>query len=99
MQRDQENSGWEDFNFSIDHMIAIHNKKYNHEFDPIVCKECCYKMSNPSLNPVSSESSLIRDEHIVLEIKKNWDQGKSLFVIYGSGHAIVQEPALRKLLV
>jgi len=33
--------------------------------------------------------------YLVKEIIKLWNEGKNLFIVYGSGHAIVQEKALR----
>lgn len=98
LEIDKKDSGWRDFDFSVRYMVEIHNKNKDHKFDSILCKECCYNDSNPSINPVSSQSSLIRDEHIVTEILRLWKENKSIFVVYGSGHAIVQEAALRKLL-
>ena len=57
-----------------------------------------YKISNPFDNPVSAESSEMRNENIYHEIENYWNAGYSIFVVFGSGHAIVQEPALDTLL-
>lgn len=56
-----------------------------------------YKISNPFDNPVSAESSELRNQNIYQEIENYWNNGYSIFVVFGSGHAIVQEPALDAL--
>lgn len=98
LDRDSKKFGWKDYNFSVKHMVELHNKQNSHEFDPIGCERCMYNSSNPSSSSVSSLSSVIRDEKLVIEAKKIWDTNKSLFISYGSGHAIVCEPALKRLL-
>jgi len=50
------------------------------------------------INQVPRMASDVRDVMIIRRIKKEWDAGKSLFVVYGSGHAFVQEGILKKIL-
>ena len=54
------------------------------------------------ITSVSSEvaraTSILRDQYILGEVEKKWKEGKSLFVVYGGTHAVMQEPALRALL-
>lgn len=50
------------------------------------------------LNLIAKEISDIRDYKIACEIEKQWIKGKSIFVIYGFGHLIIQKPALEKWL-
>lgn len=89
--------GWQDFDFSIQHMIDVHNNKHDHEFDKKNYR-CFYKDSNPFDNEISRESSLIRNIYMTWEIKRYWDEGKNIFIVYGSGHALTLEPALEELL-
>lgn len=89
---------WTDFNFSLEHLSAIHTQVHDHKFDSSTCIKCIKSDSNPIENPVSAESSAIRDEHITEQILNYWDQGQSIFAVFGSGHAITIEPALFKLL-
>ena len=56
------------------------------------------RIADPSEDPVSGASSLIRDRSIFEKLQSSWADGKDVFCAYGSGHAIVLEPALRKLL-
>ena len=88
---------WDGYNFSLQNFIRIHNETHDHEFNEND-RDCFYNDYNPATNEVSREEGLIRDKHIVTEIKRLWDEGKNIFIVYGSGHAIVQEPALRELL-
>lgn len=48
-------------------------------------------------NQVARATSILRDRYILKEIEKKWQEGKSLFIIYGATHAVMQEPALRHL--
>ncbi len=98
LDQNKEDYGWDDFDFSLDHMISLHDNQNDHPFDPETCRECMAKVSHLN-NPVSAEGMTIRDEAIVTKIKELWEEGKNIFVVYGSGHAFTCEPALRKLLV
>ncbi len=49
------------------------------------------------VNALAQELSDIRDSNIVNEIERLWNEGNSLFVVFGQGHLIIQEPALNKL--
>lgn len=51
-----------------------------------------------AINQIARDCAVIRDAHIVQQIKQAWDEGKSVFVVFGATHAVIQEPALRKLL-
>lgn len=48
-------------------------------------------------NQVARATSILRDQYILKEIEKKWNEGKSLFIVYGATHAIMQEPAIRYL--
>lgn len=82
--------------FSIYH-DSIHN---NHEFSIQNClnNKCFYNDSNPSINRVSAESGKIRDIFIGNKILYEWSSKRCIFIVYGSGHAIVLERALKELL-
>lgn len=56
-----------------------------------------YDFMAPASNEVASASSLYRNESIYEAIKHYKDEDYHVFVVYGSGHAIVLEPALREL--
>jgi len=49
-------------------------------------------------NKLSRKHSDLREVKIVSEIEKYWKEGKSIFIAFGSGHLIIQRPALEKLL-
>lgn len=101
---DKNELGWHDVDFSIGGMIAVFKELFpNREFDELD-GELYYLLSNPHkninvINEINRRISLIRNAFIVRETIKYWNEGYSLFIPFGSGHAVVQEPALRKLLV
>ena len=97
VKRGKKDPRWKGFDFSMDNFVKIHDEKHKHKFN-INNYECFNEDSSPYKSKVSAVSGLIRDTHIVSEIKKLWDKGNNIFVVYGSGHAIVQEPALKILL-
>ncbi len=92
----QDLTGWADYDFSMEHMDTLYLERHGSHLDPAVTIPA--SDYSPSGNPVSETSSSYRDVHIVGEILRLWDEGKSIFVVYGSGHLIVQERALKELL-
>ena len=78
-------------------MIQLHDKFHNHKFDK-ENYDCFYNDSNPINSEVSAASSGYRNTYIVKEILMLWNNGRNIFIVYGSGHAITLEPALKILL-
>lgn len=87
----------EDHDFEINNLIKVFENLHGRKFD-IDDAEGFKYLSNPSYSEVARASKEFRDIRIVSLAKKHRDEGKSLFVVYGSGHAITQEPALKELL-
>lgn len=73
--------------------LDLENKKYRHETDPIPWED------NPqtTLNELSRASSIFRDHYIFERIAEGLKTHDRIFIVYGSAHAVVQEPALRAL--
>ena len=103
LERFEKETEWNDFDFSLDYMKDIHQKIFNTTFnkDDVGFFK---KIVNPSLdkdltniNKVAKTTSEIRDEYILRQIETLWHEGKNLFIVYGGSHAVMQEPALRKL--
>ncbi|GAB4148777.1 MAG: hypothetical protein OHK0017_11860 [Patescibacteria group bacterium] len=98
---DKKQSSWEDYDFSLTNMFHVHRKLFGSEFDLNDVK--FFKdIGNPHLNTrvnfVSRKISRLRDQQIVLSILEALENGTNLFCVFGHGHAIVQEPALRELI-
>lgn len=98
-----KNSGWNDYDFSLEHMKEIHSKIFSTPFKEDD-KQFFYDVINPTtsfsiINEVSrADDEGIRDEYILSEIERYWKEGNSLFVICGLQHAVMLERALRKLI-
>lgn len=95
-------TSWLPFDLSLDAMKAIHKDLFGDEFDENNI-DFIKKIINPTtefsvINRVARASSTFRDVFIVSKIIDYWNQGKSLFVVFGLAHAVIQEPALRELL-
>ena len=91
---------WKDFEFTIKNMKEIHLQLTNKPFAE-TSEEQMYFMTWPMeynwiSNQVAAESSKIRNNFIESEIKKYWDYGKNIFIVYGQGHAVENETYLRK---
>lgn len=93
----QKITGWDDFLFNLTNFKKIHNTLHDHKFtfEDIKCYE---NDSHPGKNRIASESSILRNVYITKKILHNWVGGKNIFIVYGSGHAIVLKPALENLL-
>lgn len=103
LERYRAHLRWDGFNFSMENMKKIHRKLFGTKFDRNR-RDFIDNLTNPTItdtvtNRVSCESGILRDTYIVDQIKTYWEQGKSLFIVYGKTHAIVQEPAIKAALV
>lgn len=90
------------WNGSLGNIKLIHRKLFNTAFNPRN-KNFFYNITNPThtktiINQVSQRCSILRDVGIVNSIAQYWRMGVNIFVVYGSTHAVMQEPALQKAL-
>ena len=99
---DKRESGWIDFDFSIQNMAKIQKDLFGTELDKND-KKFFYDIINPTtkktiINEISRfEDEEFRDNYILEQIEKYWNMGHNIFIVYGSSHAIRQEPAIRTL--
>lgn len=97
-----KNSGWSNYDFSLEHMKELHLELFNSIFREND-KQFFYDVINPTtsfsiINEVSrADDEGIRDTYILSEIERYWEKGNSLFIIYGLQHAAILEGALREL--
>jgi len=103
-EQNKTKSGWKQYDFSFDHMTAVHEQLFHKPFDE-KNEKFFYEIINPTtdnsiINQVSRyDDSGLRDAAILQNISRYWKSGKSLFIIYGASHAVIQEQALRHLVV
>jgi len=87
---------FQDSNLTINNVIKMFKETTGSDFnneDTVLL----YQLSDPTINPVSADSGLFRDISLYKSIKSAWHQNKDIFALYGSGHAIVLEKALKEL--
>ncbi len=99
LQNLKDNPVLEGFDFSLENFERIHDSRQGHGFDRAGCVLCIADATDPSKSAVSGASEAFRDQYIVSEIKRFWEEGKDIFVVYGWKHARDQEPFLRKMLI
>lgn len=92
---------WGDVNFSIERMESIHEELFGKPL-PWDDTQWIYDITTPTptdyiTNQLSRRSGELRDEYILKQIEQYWQAGKSPFAVFGSAHAIILEPALKKL--
>ncbi|MBP6914270.1 hypothetical protein KBB74_02145 [Candidatus Parcubacteria bacterium] len=97
-ERFRKQSNWDEKELEIMEkeiidQLDIKDNKYSNETDPIPWEG----KPQTVINEVSRSSSNFRDKHIFEEIAKGKEKYNKLFVVYGSGHAVSQEPALKAL--
>ena len=102
----KQTTNWENFDYSYERAIElgeqilgrpidVENEPNANDFtDPIPWEE--KKESQTILNRISSASGLLRDRKIVSDILEAFKNHNRIFVVYGSSHAAMQEPALKK---
>lgn len=92
-------SGWDEMECAryLDNMdanINLTENRYASLVDPIPWPDKNWTLTND----IASKSSRFRDEYILERITKALERQDRIFVVYGSGHAVVLEPALRALM-
>jgi len=103
IENDRHETGWMDYDFSIENMKSIHKKIFNTEFDENDMK-FFYNAVNPVelnyvTNKYSREIGVNRYAFIVKTLLDEWNKGNSIFVVFGSGHALTERNALEKFLL
>lgn len=102
LERYQTESKWQDYVFSVESILSAYKNIVGKDFNEND-KNTLEYLENPyhednQISRVSRRSGEIRDEYIVAEIIRIWNEGKNIFAVYGMNHAIAQEPALREML-
>ena len=102
LDNDKRESGWDDFDFSLENLKKIHYDLFGGYFDEND-KQFFYDVINPliiktNINRVSREEEEgLRDRYIVDEAEKYWKSDKNIFTIYGKSHAVIQGKAIKYL--
>jgi hypothetical protein len=101
LKRNKSEVGWTDFDFSIENMKNIHKNIFEKEFDKNdsdFFKSIVSPIKSETIiNKIAKSCSNLRNEYILKEIEKCWNMGNSIYIHYGAGHAVMQEPAIRDL--
>ncbi|MFZ5954722.1 MAG: hypothetical protein ACOYT8_06530 [Candidatus Dependentiae bacterium] len=92
------------FQCDLEDMKAFHKQLFNSEFNEHD-EMFFYSITNPTIqdtaiNNLCRDRSILRGRVIVDNIKKLFlEQGKNIFIVFGATHAVMQEPALRKMVL
>ncbi|EKD96058.1 MAG: hypothetical protein ACD_24C00205G0002 [uncultured bacterium] len=90
-----------DFDYSLDNMAKIHEKLFGTKLDTrdkgFFGQLLIPHENRTVINKVVNKVDYIRDNWIVGEIERLWKEGKSIFIVYGRTHAVIQERAIRKI--
>ena len=91
---------FKDVSISLERFKGLYKKYIGKDFNE---KEDQNYLINPNntgtiVNETAREHSDAREIKIVSEIEKYWKERKNIFVVFGSGHLIIQRPALESLL-
>ncbi len=103
MERYRSILGWQDFVFSFETFKRIHKQNFGNELD-LNDKNLLGKITNPTIegtvfNEIARKSSTIRNIFILDQIEEKWKEGFSIFIVYGSGHAVMQEGVIKSLMI
>ncbi len=91
---------WEDVEISLPRLKELYKKILGKDFNE---NENPNDLVNPNktetrINKVARAQSDLRDANIASEIERYWNERKSIFVVFGRGHLIIEEPALKEVL-
>lgn len=80
---------------------TIHERVFGRSFNPreqeTIIRAAAPIYHDSVINDIARVSSRMRNEQIVKEAERYWLLGNSVFMLFGAGHAVVQESALRTL--
>jgi len=86
------------FSDIVDDYKKIHKQFFNHELDKgqieVVRKASWPTRYDCPSNKVAQQSTLFRNKYILEQIKKYWEEGKNIFVVFGAGHVVAQKHVL-----
>ena len=93
--------GWPDLVISVDLINKIYKKIFGQELN-IGDKKIFSQMTTPAtiksrINKLSRSQSRYRNEYILDQIEKYWNDRYNIFIVYGAGHAVMQEQAIKSL--
>src|SRR3989344_292997 len=91
---------WKGVDISLPRLKELYKKILGKDFNE---NEDPNDLVNPNktetaINKVARAQSDLRDAHIASEIERYWNEGKSIFVVFGRGHLIIEKPALELVL-
>lgn len=103
IDRFQQQSQWENFDYSIDHLKQIGGHFWGERGD--LSKRDKRRatpmpggsVATTEVNQVARQSSYFRDVFIMRRIIEAMSKHDRLFIVYGASHAYMQEPGLRKI--
>ena len=92
---------WSDLVISFDLINEIYCKLFNKKLD-INDENIFSELTSPTviksrINELSRSQSQFRNEYILGQVEKCWNDGYNIFIIYGAGHAVMQELAIKSL--
>ena len=91
-----------DFDYSLNDIAKIHKNIFGTTIDMEnkgFFDQLLLPYENQTLiNKVAYRLQYIRDNWIVGKIEKLWKEGKSIFIVYGNTHAVIQERAIREFI-
>lgn len=96
----QQNQTWADINISFEYIKNLYKNILGQEFNEKINSNNLVdpNKTETRMNQIARAQSDLRDANIASEIVRYWKEGKSIFVVFGSGHLIIEKPALQKLL-
>ncbi|MCX6701697.1 MAG: hypothetical protein NTX96_00690 [Candidatus Zambryskibacteria bacterium] len=97
----REPLNWQELELNLAFINSIYLKMFGKDLD-INDEKLFSQITTPvtiksKLNEISRSQSQFRNEYILDKIEKYWNEGYNIFIIYGAGHAVMQEPAIRSL--
>lgn len=98
---------WQNFDYSILHLKKIGEKIWGEKGD-LYSKEFSIERVDPTpwenrtemqtiITKIAQESNQFRNGYMIQRIQEVLKDKKKLFIVFGASHAVMQEPALKKM--
>jgi len=110
LQGFQQAAGWDDFDYSPERAEQLGEEIWGGKFNfddkdfyedkisPDPQTKTDQKAERARINDVAAESDLFRDVYIVNKLGEMLRNHNRAFIVYGGSHAVMQRPAIKKLL-
>ena len=97
MRRYKSEFPWSKYSYTVNQMEKVFKKIYSKSLKSLSessVNDLLFPSRESPMNKIANSLNQFRDYRILRRIEKHWRMGKSIFIVYGGSHAVVQKPVI-----